>query len=201
MSRPVPTPNFDGRRALIVHRPHALVDAIARQLAQLGISHQVHWPELPPGFGPNASDLLFYDADMGHDGQFPWQPGHIPMPSIALIGSEAPGRLAWAIRMGADAHLLKPVGSGGVFAALVIATEAFARRWALYQELEGLRSRLDKRQLVAEATACLMLQGNLSADAAYAVLRGDAMLSRLSIEGMAERVVSQLREGHVRHRP
>jgi AmiR/NasT family two-component response regulator len=201
MSRPVPTPNFDGRRALIVHRPHALVDAIARQLAQLGISHQAHWPDLLAGFVPDASDLLFYDADMGHDGQFPWEPGHIPMPAVALIGSEAPGRLAWAIRMGADAHLLKPVGSGGVFSALVIATEAFVSRSNLHQELDSLRSRLDKRQLVAEATACLMLQDNLSADAAYAALRRDAMLSRLSIEDMAERVVSQLRGGHVRHRP
>ena len=201
MSRPVPTPNFGGRRALIVHRPHALVEAIARQLAQLGISYQLHWPDLPAGVAPAASDLLFYDSDMGHDGQFPWHPGQVPMPSIALIGSEAPGLLAWAIRMGADAHLLKPVGSGGVFAALVIATEAFARRSALHHELDGLRSKLDKRQLVAEATACLMLQGNLPADAAYGALRRDAMLSRLSIEDMAERVVSQLRGGHVRHRP
>ncbi|UJW87479.1 ANTAR domain-containing response regulator [Devosia sp. SL43] len=201
MSRPVPTPNFDGRRALIVHRPHVLVDAIARQLAQLGIRHEVIWPDLPAGFVADASDLLFYDADMGHDGQFPWEAGHIPMPAVALIGSEAPGRLAWAIRMGADAHLLKPVGSGGVFSALVIATEAFARRSSLHQELDGLRSRLDRRQVVAEATACLMLQDNLSAGAAYAILRRDAMLSRLSIEDMAERIVSQLRGGHVRHRP
>lgn len=201
MSRPVPTPNFDGRRALILHRPHVLVDAITRQLAQLGISHECQWPDLPAEAAPSPADLLFYDADMGHDGQFPWQPGQVPMPAIALIGSEAPGRLAWAIRMGADAHLLKPVGSGGVFSALVIASEAFARRSALHDTLLGLQSRLDKRQLVAEATACLMLQGNVSADAAYATLRRDAMLSRLSIEDMADRIVADLRGAHVRHRP
>jgi two-component system, response regulator / RNA-binding antiterminator len=199
MSRPVPTPNFDGRRALILHRPHVLIDALVRQLSHLGMSQQVHWPDLPADLEPKASDLLFYDADMGHDEQFPWQPGHIPMPSIALIGSEAPGRLAWAIRMGADAHLLKPVGSGGVFSALVIATEAYARRQALHNELEGLRSRLERRQLVAEATACLMLKDKLSAEAAYGSLRREAMLCRLSIEDMAERIV-EFGGRHVRHR-
>ncbi|MET3901432.1 AmiR/NasT family two-component response regulator [Devosia sp. UYZn731] len=201
MSRPVPTPNFDGRRALIVHRPHVLVDAIARQLAQLGVRHEVFWPGLSAVVEQSASDLLFYDADMGHDEQFPWQPGCIPMPAIALIGSEAPGRLAWAMRMGADAHLLKPIGSGGVFSALVIATEAFMRRSALHHELAGLRSRLDKRQLVAEATACLMQQDNLSAHDAYAALRRDAMQSRVSIEEMAERIVYRMGGDHVRHRP
>lgn len=198
MSRPVPTPSFDGRRALILHRSHPLVDALVRQLAQLGISHQLCWPDLTLPTLP--SDLLFYDADMGHDGQFPWQAGDVPMPAIALIGSEAPGRLAWAMRMGADAHLLKPIGSGGVFSALVIATEAFARRSTLRDELAGLRGRLDKRQLLAEATACLMLQHNISADLAYGQLRRDAMLSRLCIEDMAEQVICRMRGVDVRHR-
>ena len=137
---------------------------------------------------------------MGHDGQFPWPPGLAPMPSIALIGSEAPGRLAWAIRQGADAHLLKPIGSGGVYSALVIAFDAVARRSKMSDELDGIRARLEQRQRVAEATACLMVQGNVSADAAYDTLRREAMAARLTIEDMAERVVAHLRTAHVRDR-
>lgn len=190
MSRPVPTPNFHGRRALILHRPHVLVDALARQLGQLGVVQEAHWPDLPTVLVPSATDLLFYDADMGHDEQFPWPVGRSPMPAVALIGSEAPGRLAWAISMGADAHLFKPIGSGGVYSALVIATEAFARRAALAEELADLRSRLDKRQLVAEATAILMLRDNQSSEAAYASLRREAMQLRLTLEDMAERVIA-----------
>ena len=199
MSQRPYTPHFDGKTALILHRPHPLVDAIIRQLAQLGMRGEACWPDLPAGAAEQA-DIVFFDVDMGHDEQFPWQHGGAPMPAIALIGSEAPGRLAWAIGLGADAHLLKPVGSGGVFTALVIATEAFARRAAMRAELDGLRGRLEQREVIAEATACLMLQGNLSAEAAYGLLRREAMTSRLTIEAMAEQIVEQLRAGHVHHR-
>lgn len=197
MSRASHTPNFEGKRAVILHRAHAVVDAITRQLAQLGIGAEACWPSLIPS-GP--IDVIFYDVDMGHDEQFPWGHGAAPVPAIALIGSEAPGRLAWAIGLGADAHLLKPIGSGGVFAALVIAFEAFARRSAMRDELEGLRGRLEQREMIAEATACLMLQGNLPAELAYAQLRREAMAARLTIEAMSERIVQDLRAGHVHHR-
>jgi AmiR/NasT family two-component response regulator len=192
------TPNFEGRRALVLHRPHELVEALSRQLGQLGVATVTAWPEL--GAEAVDADFLFFDADMGFDGQFPWPEGTTPMPAIALIGSEAPGRLAWAIRQGADAHLLKPVGSGGVFSALVIAREAFARRSAMRAELDGLRGRLDKRQLVAEATACLMVQNDLGTTAAYELLRRRAMEAQLTIEAMAERITDALRTKHVRDR-
>lgn len=200
MSRTPSTPNFDGKRALILHRPHQVVDALGRQLSQLGMTCEQTWPELLGDIDPSRFSHLIYDADMGYDGQFPWLPGLAPMPSIALIGSEAPGRLAWAIRQGADAHLLKPIGSGGVFSALVIASEAFVRRSAMGAELTDLRSRLDRRQIVAEATACLMVQHNISADAAFDRLRRDAMTTRLTIEDMATQIVVRLRTPHVRDR-
>ena len=192
------TPQFDGQRAAILHRPHGVVDAIVRQLAQLGVASDVFWPELPPASGETGFDLLFYDADMGHDAQFPWAPGQAPMPAIALIGSEAPGRLAWAIGMGADAHLLKPIGSGGIFAALVIASQAFANRAALARELQDLRTRLAGRQMLAEATACLMMLGNIPAQAAYDQLRQAAMAQRETIDEAALRIVQQMGGGHGR---
>lgn len=198
MNRPSHTPNFEGRKAFILHRPHPVVDAIVRQLTQLGVACQACWPSLPE---TADADVIFFDVDMGHDEQFPWAPGKASMPAIALIGSEAPGRLAWAIQLGADAHLLKPLGSGGVFAALVVAFDAFERRSAIQAELDGLRSRLEQREVIAEATACLMLRGNLPAELAYAQLRRDAMTARLTIEAMAWRIVQELRTGHVHHRP
>lgn len=198
MSQFKTTPQFDGQCALILHRPHPVVDAIARQLTQLGVRYETQWPDLPRDLDATAFNHVFYDADMGHDGQFPWAPGEAPMPSIALIGSEAPGRLAWAIRLGADAHLLKPVGSGGIFSALVIASQAFESRAALTAELRDLRERLAGRQVLAEATACLMMLDNISADAAYERLRRAAMTERKSIEAMALQIIEQLRSGHVR---
>lgn len=178
-------------KALILHRPHTTVDALFRQLTKIGIDADAVWPELSPEFDPAPYGVMFFDADMGHDGQFPWDAGCAPMPAIALIGSEAPGRIAWAIKRGADAQLLKPIAGGGVFSALLIADDAFARRQHLGNEVASLRRRFDQREALAEATAILMSNERLDAAAAYHALRRQAMDERLSIEDMATRLVAK----------
>jgi len=193
MSRPI-----NIQHALILHRQHPTVDAIVRQLTQIGMTAGQHWPQLPSEFALGQHGLLFFDADMGHDEQFPWPAGEAPMPTIALIGSEAPGRVAWAIKRGADAHLLKPVAGGGIYSAVLIARDAFARRESLREELGAARHRLDKREIVAEATASLMLSEGLSASDAFRALRLRAMAQRLTIEAFAERLVERPQRRHDR---
>jgi AmiR/NasT family two-component response regulator len=194
-----PPPSFVGQRALIGHRRHATVDAIVRQLLQLGMTPECHWPELPADLDASLYGAVFFDADLGHDAQFPWAAGASPMPAIALIGSEAPGRVAWAIRRGTDAHLNKPVGGGGIYAALLIAHQAFARRQELRQAVGELEQRLAQRELVAAATAALMQAEGLSAAHAYRRLRRMAMDERLTIEGMAARLAGSQPTGELRH--
>ncbi|MEO9230640.1 MAG: ANTAR domain-containing protein [Devosia sp.] len=185
-------------RALILHRPHPTVDAISRQLTQIGMATDQYWPELQSDVDPQCHDVLFFDADMGHDEQFPWAAGAAPIPTIALIGSEAPGRIAWAIKRGADAHLLKPVTGGGIYSAVLIARDAFARRRGLQHELAIAQARLAKREIVAEATAFLMLSENLSATEAFRALRVRAMAQRLTIEVLAERLAERTQSRHDR---
>jgi len=194
-----PTPSFTGQRALILHRPHATVDAIIRQLTQLGMAGECFWPDLPRDLDAGLYHAIFFDADLGYDAQFPWGAGECPMPAIALVGSEAPGRVAWAIRRGTDAHLNKPVGGGGIYAALLIAHQAFARRQELRQAVGELEQRLAQRELVAAATAALMQAESLSAASAYRRLRRLAMDERLTIEGMAARLAGSQPTGELRH--
>ena len=189
MSAPDLTQTIENGRALILHRPHANLKALSRQLSQIGMQAEVMWPDLPVDAATLGYAVLFFDADMGHDAQFPWPPGQAPMPAIALIGSEAPGRIAWTMRQGADAHLLKPIGSAGVYSALLIAKQAFVRRQALGNEVAGLSSRLAKREALAEATAVIMVSERLSAPAAYQRLRRMAMDARIPIEEQAERLL------------
>lgn len=191
MSIPTPTPNFENWRALILHRPHGIVQSIKRQLDQIGMAAETFWPELPKDIDASQYNIIFFDADMGHDEQFPWAEGAAPMPTIALIGSEAPGRVAWAIRRGADAHLLKPIGSGGIYSAVFIASQAFDRRKALGVEADNLRNRLSSRECLAEATAQIMLAENIAAEDAYRKLRLLAMSERKTIEAMAEHLLQQ----------
>ena len=145
------TPNFVGWRALILHRPHQNVDALMAQCARIGIAADQAWPTLEDAEAMRGYDVLLIDADMGHDEQFPWAPGLAPMPMIALIGSEAPGRIAWTIGQGADAQLLKPIGSAGLYSALVVASQGFLRRTAQTEEIALLKDQLAKRQVVAVA--------------------------------------------------
>ncbi len=186
MKRPLRIADLGGARALILHRPHPTLTALARQLTAIGLEVETAWPDL--GADALAADFVFFDADLGHDAQFPWVAGQSPMPMIALIGSEAPGRIEWSLQFGAHAQLLKPVGDNGAYSALLIARAAFDARRALWAEIAELRHRLHGRQTVVRAVMLLVARGKSEADA-YAQLRQMAMAWRLSIEAAAARLV------------
>ncbi|MFC3085311.1 ANTAR domain-containing response regulator [Tabrizicola soli] len=190
MRRAIRIQNLGGATAVILHRPHPTVQALERQLRAIGLQVSEAWPELGPV--ALAADFVFFDADTGHDEQFPWAPGQSPMPMVALIGSEAPGRIEWALRAGAHAQLLKPVGDNGAYSALLIARDAFDAQRALTVEISDLRRRLDERQTVVRAVTLLAARGARDDAAAYAQLRQMAMAWRVSFEDAAARVVAML---------
>ncbi len=188
--RPLRIQNLGGAKAVILHRPHPVVQALERQLLAIGLEVRQAWPDL----GPEAlgADFVFFDADMGHDDQFPWPAGASPMPMIALIGSEAPGRIEWALRAGAHAQILKPVGDSGAYSALLIARDAFDVQRSLSVEIADLRRRLDERQTVVRAVTVLAARAGKDDAAAYDQLRQMAMAWRVSFEEAAARVVAQM---------
>jgi len=187
MSRGLYVPNLGGARAVIVHRPHPTVAALKRQLGAIGLSVEACWPELPAS--AVMADYIFFDVDMGHDSQFPWKPGDAPMPMIALIGSEAPGRIEWALSQKAAGKILKPVGDGGVFSALLIARQTFDARNAMAAEIADLRARLSERQTVVQAVMLLARTAG-SEERAYDQLRQMAMSWRVTIEQAAARMIA-----------
>jgi AmiR/NasT family two-component response regulator len=178
--------DLGGAHAIILHRPHAAVSALSRQLLAVGLRVSTQWPVLEAD--ALAADFVFFDADMGFDEQFPWQKAQAPMPLIALIGTEAPGRIEWALSTGATAQILKPVGDSGVYSALLIARNAFEARRALSAEVADLRQKIGERQTVVRAVVMLIEQTGSEA-AAYSALRSEAMAARISIEEAAGRVL------------
>ncbi|QHQ33842.1 ANTAR domain-containing response regulator [Algicella marina] len=187
MRRRLRIPELGGARAAILHRPHATVTALVRQLQAIGLEVDCHWPDLPAS--ARGADYLFIDVDTAYAEQFPWEPGEAPLPTIALVGSEAPGRIEWLMNFGADAQILKPVGDGGVYSALLIARATFDARVELAGEIEHLRHRLGQRQTVVRAVAMLAARGKTE-DEAYAQLRSMAMAWRVSFEEAADRIVA-----------
>lgn len=192
MTRASRIPNLGGAKAFILHRPHATVNALARQLGAIGLDVRECWPELPPE--ALAADFVFFDVDLGFDEQFPWKPGEAPMPLVALIGSEAPGRIEWALSQKADAQLLKPVGTAGVYSALLIARQSFVARRRLADQIAALETRLAERQTIVRAVAALAAQG-VDDSRAYAQLRSLAMSWQVSVEQAARRIVAMSEEG------
>jgi len=188
VKRQVRIQQLGGARALVLHRPHANVLALARQLRAIGLMVEEAWPEL--GAHAMAVDFIFFDSDMGYDAQFPWAAGQAPMPMIAMIGSEAPGRIEWSLQIGAHAQLLKPVTGSGVYSAVLIARDAFDRQRILAAEIADLRRRLDERQTVVRAVMLLMQMGKSEADA-YGQLRQMAMAWQISFEDAALRVAAR----------
>ncbi len=185
--RAIRIPDLGHAQAAILHRPHPTVQALTRQLTAIGLTVTQAWPEL--GAEGMAADYVFFDADMGHDGMFPWEAGQPPVPMIALIGSEAPGRVEWALKAGAHAQILKPVGDNGAYSALIIARNAFDAQKARSAEIADLRRRLEERQTVVRAVTLLAARGKTESEA-YAQLRQMAMAWRISFEDAAVRIVA-----------
>jgi AmiR/NasT family two-component response regulator len=198
MSRGARIPNLGGARAFVLHRPHATVQAISRQLAAIGLEANDCWPELPPDV--LAGDFVFFDVDMGFDDQFPWRPGEAPMPLIALIGSEAPGRIEWLLSHKADAQLVKPIGNSGIYSALLIARQAFEARKSLAAEVAALEARIGERQTIVRAVLALRGRG-ADEEGAYRQLRSLAMGWQVSMEEAARRVMAHKSEGLENEQP
>ncbi len=184
-------PDLASWHAVILHRAHPSVDALRRQLELLHIKVTVAWPQIDSA-GMDY-DVVFFDADMGHEGQFPWPSGFAPMPMIALIGSEAPGRIEWALAQGSNAHILKPIGSTGGYSALLIAAHAYQVARAQADDISALEDRLRQRPLVVRAILKLMQQERLDEASAWKRMRKNAMSWGMTIEEASEAVCSDAR--------
>ena len=183
-------PNLAGWRAIILHRPHPAAEALRRQLEALSIKVRIMWPMLLDA----DADVVFFDADMGDDGQFPWPAGFAPMPMVALIGSEAPGRVEWALSQGSNAHILKPIGSTGAYSALLIAAHAYENERAKENDIRSLEGRLRCRGVMVRAVMNLMQEHGEDETAAMKRLRMIAMAERVTVEEVAQAIcTSKLR--------
>lgn len=177
--------NFRGLQALVIFREDSNCTTLVSVLERLGLAVTVLEPEklhrtgaLPP------CDLMLFDAD--DDTEELWSgkfSGNVPI--IALVGNEAPTRLARVVRLRCDSHILKPIRTTGVFTAVLLAVNGRERRRQAERENDILRQRLAGRRTVMKAVLHLMSVCGIDEDAAYDWLRQEAMKQRVSIEDMA----------------
>jgi AmiR/NasT family two-component response regulator len=180
--------NFRGLHAVVLHRQDHNRDALESQLRRIGLLVTC-MPPLDSGSLP-AADVVFFDADLGYQGLFPWDPKEAPMPMVAVLSSEAPGRLEWALDQGATSYLLKPIGSNGAFNALVVAFRLFAERREMRTALTDLSDRVRARPIVVRATLEVMQRLGVSEERALTLLRQAAMRERIAVEALCARIAA-----------
>lgn len=184
------TTNFRGLRALVIHRDGSNRRTLVSVLGKLGLDVDAVEPGAAQALG--ACDLVFFDADEGLD-RLPADARALP--HIALVGSEAPSRLARVVRLECASHILKPIRGAGVFTALLLAVNEHERRQKMERRIELLEQRMAGRRLVIKAVLHLMALCGTDEDAAYESLRLEAMNRRVPIDQVArERLGSNERE-------
>jgi AmiR/NasT family two-component response regulator len=186
MSQPIT--NFRGLRAVLLHRQDHNRDALESQLRRIGLVVTCTTP-LAGGALP-AADVIFFDADLGYEGLFPWDRNEPPVPLVAVLASEAPGRLEWALDQGATSYLLKPIGSIGAFNALVVAWRLFSERRDARTALSDLSERVRARPIVVRAALEVMKRLGVAEDRALTLLRQGAMRERLTVEALCARIAA-----------
>ena len=183
MSRGIVT-NFRGLRALVVHRDDGNRAVLTDILGRLGLEVITLDPERTASDVPAPLDLVLFDAD--EDSVDPGRLGVLAeVPAIALIGNEAPSRLARVFRRECDSHIQKPIRTSGVFTAVLLAVNGHQRRRRDVQQLETMRQRLAGRRYVMKAVLHMMSKHGMDEDVAYEKLRQGAMQRRIPIEEMA----------------
>jgi two-component system, response regulator / RNA-binding antiterminator len=181
-------PNFRNMTAFILHWQDNNFAALADQLRRLNITAIGQWP--PVEQSEYRADMIFFDVDHGFDGMFPWHRSPPPMPLIAIVGSETPGRLEWAIDQRPSAYILKPVGSNGVFHSLVTAFHNHAQMKKTLETFAERQRRVDSRPLVVRTILTLMDKYRITDDQAFGLLRTASMRRRITIEDLSHKVMS-----------
>ncbi|MCR9086987.1 MAG: hypothetical protein NXH97_09615 [Rhodobacteraceae bacterium] len=185
-----PLHNFSGRTAIVLHRSEEIGQRIKARCDRLGVRALVCTGDLSASLAETA-DMLILDIDTADDGMLPWPNGAAPVPVIGLVGSESPGRLAWALRQELDAFL--PLSAlGNLFSALVVGHEVFARKSETRARAAELARRSSGRLDVIRAVLALMEEGR---DEALALkkLRAMAMVEQISLEDAARRLLAKRR--------
>jgi len=180
------TPNFTGWLATILHREDNTTERLTRQLKLIGFQVTVQWQPLDAADLP---DIVLVDADQGWDGLLPWNDGDAPRPLVALLGSEAPGRIAWAMEQGVGAIIAKPLASSAVYPALVMALGIHRERKGVLEKMKHLEERVRLRPLVHAAVERIIAVRKVDEELAYSILRNCAMQRRMPMEQVAASIL------------
>ena len=176
-------------RVAVFHPDDADGRQLIQQLQRIGCQVQAFWPPLPSL--PIGIDVVFLAVrPESVDTELEWLQGEDVPTVIAVVTYENPTIVEAVLRIRAQGILPSPIRSFGLLSTLVLA------RW-VHQDMKGQTRRIRKLEFkilgirqIAEAKSILMRTRNITGDAAYDLIRDQAMSKRVTTEEIAAAIVS-----------
>lgn len=162
---------------------------LTQQLQRIGCQVQAFWPPLPAL--PDGINVIFLAVrPESMDTEFEWLKGEDVPTVIAVVTYENPTIVETVLHIGAQAVLPSPIRSFGLLSALVVAR-------CVHRDLKNQARRLRKLEAkvlgvrqIAEAKSILVRTRQITEDAAYDLIRDQAMSKRVTTEEIAAAIVN-----------
>ena len=162
---------------------------LIQQLQRIGCQTQAFWP--PPPVLSDTFDVVFVAVrpDIVHR-DMTWRTPEMRAALIAIVTYENPTIVQTVLELGAHAVMPAPVRSFGVLSTLVIARGVQHELSSQLKQIRKLETRLQGQRRLAEAKAVLMQTRHISEDAAYDLIRAQAMAKRMSMDEIALAIIN-----------
>lgn len=162
---------------------------LTQQLQRIGCQVQAFWPPLPAL--PAGIDVVFLAVrPESMEAEFDWLAAEEVPTVIAVVNYENPTIVDAVLHIGVQAVLPSPIRSFGLLSALVVAR-------CVHQDLKNQARRLRKLEAkilgvrqIEEAKGILVRTRQITADAAYDLIRDQAMSKRVTTEEIAAAIVN-----------
>ena len=176
-------------RVAVFHPDDADGAQLVQQLQRIGCQVQAFWPPLPQL--PEGVELVFLAVRPDIIAlDFAWCSGEGSPTLIAVVAYENPTIVEAVLRIGAKAILPAPVRSFGLLSALVLARQLNGQIGAQSKRIAKLELKLAGQRNVLEATRILSVSRGISDDAAFDLIRNQAMTKRVTKEEIATAIVN-----------
>lgn len=107
-----------------------------------------------------------------------------------MVNYENPTIVDGMLRLGASAVIATPIRSFGVLSTLILARQLAGDLRLQRKRVVKLESKLQSIRKITDAKSVLMNSRKISEEDAYAVIRDQAMVKRVTIEEIATAIVN-----------
>lgn len=164
-------------------------EQLIRQLQRIGCQVQAFWPlpvELNEPF--DVAFLAVNPETIVLD--LPWIKSEDAPIRVAVVNYENPTIVDGMLRLGASAVIATPIRSFGVLSTLILARQLAGDLRLERKRVAKLESKLQSIRKITDAKSVLMNSRKISEEDAYAVIRDQAMVKRVTIEEIATAIVN-----------